>query len=182
MNNPTHQELFDYVDGTMPEERRREIDRMASQYPALQKEIESMKLLESVIQSDGILERTSSHFTADVMKEVLPAKKESLLFSVLKNSSNIFAMTIVVALIAISFTLVPDRPVTSSSNIIAQSMDAFTNLYQKAGNLFSQNTREYVQPVNTFADKGIGKLMFIGLGVLFGFGLLDDFLRKKLQR
>jgi hypothetical protein len=182
MKNPTHQELFDYIDGTLPEVRRREIDRMASQYPALRKEIESLTLLDSVIRSGEILERTSSHFTADVMKDVLPGKSESLLFSVLKNSSNVFAMVIVVALIVISFTLVPNHSVASSSNIISQSMNTFTNLYQSAGNLFSQNTKEYVQPVNTFADKGIGKLLFIGLGVLFGFGLLDDFLRKKLQR
>lgn len=182
MKNPTHQELFEYVDGMLSEERRQEIERMASQYPALQKELESLRRLDTALKSDTILEPAPSHFTADVMKEILPDKTESLLFSVLKNSSNVFAMGIVVGLIVISFAIVPDRSVASSSNIITQSMNAFTNIYQSAGNIFSQNAKEYVQPVNTFADKGMGKLMVIGLGVLFGFGLLDDFLRKKILR
>ena len=180
MTNPTRQELYDYCDDLLPDDRRKTIERLALQDKELAKAIALIQRIDSTMRSDKILEHTSDRFTTDLMNEILP-QHESILLRILKNSSNVFAMAVVLFLIVIAFMVIPGHT-TASTSMLNQSLDSFTTIFQSSSKLYSQNMKEYVQPVFSFVSKGLGNIFILGLGVMLGLGFLDDLFRKKFFR
>jgi hypothetical protein len=182
MKNPATKELYDFVDGVLPENRRKEIEQAVMENPSLQKEIRLLRSFRTVIGSKQMEEKLSSRFTKNVMDEILPAKQESVLFRILKNSSGIFAMVAVISIIVFSTKFVPEDSSQSRFNIITQSIDSFGSLYHSTTTALSQQTKEYTQPINSIAEKGFGKIFIIGIIVLAFIGLMDDLFGKRYFR
>ncbi len=182
MKNPTRQELYDFLDGVLNEERQKEIEAFISQDPSVKKEISVIKQLQSVLMSDAMIEHPSARFTAQTMKAILPSKQESALFAVLKNSANVFAMAMVLALIVITYTMIPISTNTSSSSIINQSFTSYENIYTEGMNFISIRTKEYIQPLKSLTKNGSGSFFVIGIAVFLAFGLFDELIGKKYFR
>lgn len=179
--SPTYRELMEFVDGTLPEKRHHEVGLLISQSPRLQKEVALLKSMDSTLRSD-ITEAASKNFTHDVMLEIHPLAFEPLWQRVLKNSSNIFAMVLVLTLIGIVFVSGPGSGLRDD-NIIARSIDSYSAAYSTTTNAFSQWFQQMTQPVNQTINQTVtiipGKSLLIGLAALFIFFIVDETLGKK---
>lgn len=177
MNNPTTQELMEYVDGTLLPQRYREIELLVSRSRHLQQEVSLLRAIRTTVQND-ITATPSKRFTSNVMKEVLPFRKESLWFHVLKNSSNIFAMVLVLSMIGI--VLVSGvKSSGSTANPISKSIESYSTAYNSMLDTFSEWSKQYTKPVNQIAQTSSGKFFLIGLIAFFVFIVLDDYFGKK---
>ena len=174
---PTHEELMEFVDGTLPSERQREIESLAEVSSSLQKEIALLRAIGRAVQT----ERTplpSQHFTKNVMKEILPAQRESFMFRLLKNSSNVFAMILVLSLIGIVLFASPGSS-TTAANPLSRQLDTFTTMYDAMTKYIAESTKHYTQPLNEASKTTSGKVFFIALVIFSLFVAIDQIFGKK---
>jgi anti-sigma factor RsiW len=181
MKSPTHQELFDYTDGTLPDVRRDELEAMISKDPSLAREVEVLRSLRTAMTSGEMFERTSKQFTGRVMDAVLPQRSESVSFKLVQNSGNILSMAVVLTLIVLAYRFIQPQS-APSSGILSESFNAFSNLYQNTVDAYTRYLSTALQPVTSKLPKGPGNFILIGIGVFLGLGLLDEFVRKRFFR
>ena len=106
MKNPTEQELMEYVDGTLFPPRFREVEMLAAKSKQIQSEIALLQAIRRSVRSEAAA-TPSKHFTEQVMSELFPAKRDSLWYRIVKNSSNIFAMALVLSMVGIVLLSTP---------------------------------------------------------------------------
>jgi hypothetical protein len=179
MKTPARNELYDYIDGTMTEERRIEIEALAAGNPKLRNEINLLRQLQTLLRSDEMLEPVSSRFVRQTMGAILPPAKESFVNVVLKNSSNVFALIMVLSMMIIAFQFFSTPSPRHSSGTLHESVQVFESAYETATNYLSSFTGEYLKPLDSAAANGFGKILFTGIAALLGLGLIDDLIRKK---
>jgi len=177
MKNPTLQELMEYVDGTLHPMRYQEIDVMVSKSSHLQKEIALLKAMQKTVRND-IAVSPSKRFVSNVMKEVVPVKEESLWLRALKNSSNLFAMVLVLSMIGIVLVSSPASS-SSGSNVLTKNMESYSIAYNSAIETIASWTKQYTHPVNQAAKTTSGKFFLIGLSAFFIFIIVDEFFSKR---
>jgi len=172
---PTHQELMEFVDGALLPHRQKEVEFLIKNSALLQKEIALLKAIKKVVQTEMTISPSRS-FTNSVMKEILPAHKESFVFRLLKNSSNVFAMVLVLSLIA--FILVSPSS-SSTTNPISQSLDSFSLLYGTIVKQLLNWTSQFSHPLNEAAKTSSGKLIFLALIIFSLFVVVDEIIKRK---
>ena len=184
MRNPTRQELMEFVDATLSPNRQAEIEFLVQQSPSLQKEVALLKAMERIIQADLTISPSKS-FASNVMKEIFldesslrPVQLESLVFRLLKNSSNVFAMILVLSLIAIVLVS-PSSSSVNTTNPISQGLDSFSSLYNTMVKHLSDWTSQYAQPLNEATKTSSGKMMFLALIIFSLYIVLDGIIGKK---
>lgn len=182
MKTPARKELYDYIDGTLTEERRIEIETLAAGNPQLEKEIQLLRRLHALLRSDEMLEPVPNRFVRQTMSLILPPSKESFLDVVLKNSSNVFALIMVLSMMVIAFQFFSTSSARQPAGTLFESVQLFESAYETASNYLSLMTEEYMRPLNGTAAHGFGKFVFTGIAALLGLGLLDELIRKKYFR
>ena len=94
MNNPTQQEMMDFVDGTLSSQRHKEIEHLISLHPHLQKHRALLQAFRRTVGRE-LIESPAKNFTSNVMNDIIPAPRRSVIQTIAGNSSNIFAMVLV---------------------------------------------------------------------------------------
>ena len=112
------------------------------------------------------------------MKEVVPVKEESLWLRALKNSSNLFAMVLVLSMIGIVLVSSPASS-SSGSNVLTKNMESYSIAYNSAIETIASWTKQYTHPVNQAAKTTSGKFFLIGLSAFFIFIIVDEFFSKR---
>lgn len=177
MKNPTMQELMEYVDGTLQPLRYQEVEKLISTSPKLQNEILLLKSMRTAVQNDALV-FPSKKFTSHVMKEIIPTQQESFWFQLVKNSSNMFAMVLVLSMIGIVLALGP-AGTKNNSNLITKSIESYSSTYNSVVESFSHWTKPYAQPIDHIAKSSSGKFLYLGLAAFFIFMIVDGVLNKK---
>ncbi len=171
------QELMEYLDGTLNPLRYREIEIMISRSSGLQKEMLLLKAIRTTVRND-IAAVPSKKFTPNVMKGILPVQQESFLFRLVKNSSNLFAMVLVLSMIGIVLVSNPSSS-TGSTNALSKSIESYTTTYSSAIETISNWTKQYTHPVNQAVNTSSGKFLMIGLLTFFVFMIVDELFGKR---
>lgn len=177
MKNPTHKELMEFVDGTLVPQRFREIDILISQSRHLQREVAMLREMRKVIHN-GPAVSPSKKFTAGVMNEILPVQQASFWFRIAKNSSNLFAMILVLSLIGIVLVSGPAGQ-KNETNLLKKSFESYSSVYNSAVESMSGWTTRYAQPVGELTKSHSGKFMLIGIAAFFIVMAVDELIAKK---
>ena len=177
MKNPTRQELMEFVDGVLTPQRKAEIEYLVRHSTALQNEISLLNAMKKAVQTELTIS-PSKNFTAEVMKELLPARQETIAYRLLKNSSNIFAMVLVLSLIGIVLLPSP-TPSAGTANSLSRSLDSFSSFYDSAIRDLSEWTKQYSQPLGEASKTTSGKIAFIALAIFSLFIAIDEIFGKK---
>lgn len=178
MNNPTLQELMEYLDGTLEPSRYREVESMITRSRNLQKEIEMLTAARTVVRTERIA--PSKKFTAEIMNEIMPQQHESLWFRLAKNSSNVFAMAVVLTLIAI--VLVSSSPASSSTaNQISAAFNSVSESYNSAFGRVALFVQEYARPFDVIVKTPSGKMLFIALFIFALYAVIDELFGKRMM-
>lgn len=177
MKNPTQQELIDFIDGILPPHRHGEVERIVSSSPQLQKEVAMFRAIHRTI-GQGVLDSPSHKFTSNVLNELLPVKKESMWFRIIKNSSNIFAMLLVLSIIGIAIIVGPSENQRDAS-LLTRSLESYSVAYNGALQNFSNLSNQFMQPVNHAANTTSGKFFLLGLVIFIIFIVVDDTIGKR---
>jgi hypothetical protein len=176
MKNPTMQELMEYLDGTLHPFRYHEIDVMISKSSSLQKELLLLKAIQKTVRNDTVVP-ASKNFITNVMKEILPVQQESFWFRLVKNSSNMFAMVLVLSMIGIVLVSTPSSW-TGSTTTLSKSIESYNTAYNSALETISMWTKHYAQTVNHIT-KSSGKFLYIGIATFFISMIVDSIFGKK---
>ena len=177
MNNPTLQELMEYVDGTLEPSRYRDVESMIARSKNLQKEIAMLTAMRTVVRGERIA--PSIKFTYEIMKEILPQQNESFWYRLVKNSSNIFAMAVVLTLIAI--VLVSSSPASSSTaDQISTAFHSFSDGYNAAFDRITSFVQEYTRPLDGIVKTASGKMLFIALFIFALYAVIDELFGKRM--
>ena len=178
MKNPTYQELISYVDGILDPVRRREIEKLIAHSSSLQKEIDILKAMHTVIRQDRV---TVSHrFTDKVMNDVLPQGREALWYRLVKNSSNVFALVIVLSMIV--FTLmVTSADAPSSQSLYARQLEAFSSSYNHFALEFTGRLKQVLKPIGNASETFSGKMVALGTLIFFFYVVIDGALERRLR-
>ncbi len=179
MTDPTQQELMDFVDGTLPPSRHREVSTMASNSRHLQLEISILRAVRKTIRH-GDIHSPSKSFTPSVMRTILPPVRESLWLRLIKNSSNMFAMIMVLSIIVFAVSMNPEGG-NSSSRFISSGIESFTSYQTAASDYVSQWTKTATLPVQTMAKTTAAKILVIGMAAFFLFFVMDELFGKKFS-
>jgi len=177
MKNPTQQELMEYVDGTLPPQRFLEIEQLVSQSRRLQNEVALMQTMQKTLQYDTIV-YPSKKFMANVMNEITPGKQESLWFRLAKNSSNVFAMILVLSLIGIVLVSNPSGQ-KDEWNLLTKGVESYSTAFNTVSETVYHWTKQYSQPVEEIAKSSSGKFMLLGIMAFVIFIAVDELLGKK---
>jgi hypothetical protein len=177
MKTPTRQELMEFIDGTLSPEQHKQVDSLIKNSVTLQKEINLMMTLRKVVHT-ALVVSTPHNFTGKVMREILPVKQETFVYRALKNSSNIFAMAMVLSMIILVLMSSPNTS-SGTSNPISQSFDSFSVLYTSAMEYSSNALKQYSAPLRETSKFPSGKIYFIGIGIFSLFVFFDGFLSKR---
>ena len=176
---PTQQELMEYVDGALDPQRFLEIDQLVVGSSKLRKEIAMLKMMRQSIAADVIAPRRS--FTADIMSEIDPVIRPSVWYRLANNSSNIFAMTLVLSMIGIVLFAGPGTS-HGERSIIANAMDSYSSAVSSVMEALGSRTKEVSQPITKLGQSSSGKLLLIATGIFFLFAVLDETLGKRYFR
>lgn len=176
MKTPTMQELIEYLDGTLHPSRYQELDIEISKSPRLQKEIALLKAMQKIVRNDTAA-TPSRKFTAHVMKEILPLHQETYWMRILKNSSNLFAMALVLSMIGMVLVWSPSS--SSGNSLLSKSFESYSTTYNTTLDSFTAWTKQYMHPVNQAAKTSSGKFLFIGVFAFFIFVIVDEYFGKR---
>ncbi|MBI2430022.1 MAG: hypothetical protein HYV29_14740 [Ignavibacteriales bacterium] len=178
MNDPTIQELMEYVDGTLEQSRYREVESMIARSKNLRKEIEMLGAMRTVVHSERF--SPSKKFTAEIMNEIMPQQNESFWFRLVKNSSNVFAMGVVLTLIAI--VLVSSSPSSSATaNQLSTAFNTFSDGYNAAFSRIASFVQEYTRPIDGIMKTSFAKILFIGLFIFALYAVIDEIFGKRMM-
>ena len=171
-------ELMEYVDGTLEPSRYREVESMIARSKGLRKEIEMLKAIRGVVNRERLM--PSRTFTSEIMNDITPRRQESFLFRVVKNSSNVFAMGVVLTLIAMA--LVSSSSSSSPAvNQLNTVFNSFSDSYNSAFGQVSTFIQEYVRPIDGAMKTTSGKMLFIGLFIFSLLAILDELFGKRMM-
>lgn len=178
MRPPTYHELLEYVDGTLEPSRYNELKQDIERSPQLQKEIELIGAMNAVVRHQPV--NTSAHFTAALLREVLPPKHESLWFRIIKNSSNVFAMMMVLAMTGFT-VMASSGNGTPRTTPLSQGLDSFSVLYRSLVQQFSQILDRSMPPSLGTSESISLEVLFIGGLIFFFYAAVDDLLGRRFH-
>ncbi|MFA6470150.1 MAG: hypothetical protein WCW35_14740 [Bacteroidota bacterium] len=174
---PTQQELMEFVDGTLPPQRFREIEFHISNSTQLQNEIALIRAMRTTVHRETLV-APSKRFTEHVMNEILPLEHESLWMRLAKNSSNLFAMVLVLSMIGIVMVSGPGTA-KNDTNIVTKSIDSYSAAYNSIMENISGWANQFIQPAQQVTTTSSGKFLLLGLAAFFLFMILDEIVGKK---
>ncbi|MEW5798205.1 MAG: hypothetical protein AB1728_04275 [Bacteroidota bacterium] len=178
MKNPTMQELMEYVDGVLEPSRHREIENMIAGSKSLQKEIRMLTAMRAVVNRERIA--PPKKFTSEIMNDILPQRQESIWFRLAKNSSNVFAMVVVLTLIVMA--LVSSSPPSSSTmNQLNTVFNSFSSSFNSTFSQILSLVQEYTRPIDGAMKTILGKMLFIGLFIFSLLVILDELFGKRMM-
>ena len=179
MKNPTQNEIQQYCDGTLEKQRKVEIDLLIKINSEIAQEVAIFNAVKKV-SKNVLAVRTSNNFTKNVMGSILPVKNESLLLRILNNSSNVFAMFLVVSTIISVFLISPKQ--TGEKIVLpgAEQYHTIITSYNKVVDAFSIHSKEIFQPVNSVTGSGTKKMMLTALIIFVCYIILDNAWNKKI--
>lgn len=178
MKNPTIQEIMEYVDGTLEPSRYREVENMIARSKSLQKEIQMITAMRAAVNRERIA--PSGKFTSEIMNNILPQRRESIWFRLAKNSSNVFAMVVVLTLIAMA--LVSSTPPSSPTmNQLNTVFNSFSSSYNSTISQISSAVQEYTRPIDGAMKTTSGKMLVIGLFIFSLLVILDELFGKRMM-
>ncbi len=180
MKNPTQQELMEFVDGVLPPPRRREIEQRLESSPRLRQEAALLRAMRNTVRNETIV-RPSKHFTSSVLGEVLPQRNESLLYRLVKNSSNIFAMTLVLSLIGIVLAVNPSDG-GSGTDIFSKSIGSYSAAYRSVADRFSLMSEQVIRPVGEASKTFSGKFLYVGIAAFILLIVADEVFGRRYTR
>lgn len=178
MKNPTLQELMEYVDGTLEPARMRDVERMVARSKHLRKEIELLTAMRTAVNRERI--EPSGTFTSGIMKSILPHRHESFWFRLVKNSSNVFAMVVVLSLIGVVLVS-STAPSSSGANQLTTVFNSLSGSYNSTVSQISSFVQEYTRPFDGAMKTTSGKMLFIGLFIFSLLAILDEFFGKRMM-
>jgi hypothetical protein len=176
MKNPTLQELMEYVDGTLEPLRADAVKQMIAQSKHLQHELALLKAMEETVRRTRIA--PSKNFTRNVMNEIRPSQ-ESFWYRLAKNSSNVFAMVIVLSLISIVLfsSTGTERGTAGQLNSAYTTMtSSYHSLYEELTTLIGQ----YSKPLDSAVKTTSGRMLFIGLFIFALYIIVDEVFVKRM--
>ncbi|MHB1049540.1 MAG: anti-sigma factor family protein [Bacteroidota bacterium] len=178
MNNPTYQELLSYVDGMLDPERRREIEHLITLSSSLRKEIEIIAAMNTAIRQERV---TVSHrFTDKVMSDVLPRSRETLWYRMVKNSSNVVALVIVISIIIFSLMYTSaDTP--ASQSVYIRQLETLSSSYNQFAQEFTERLQQVLTPIGNASATSSGKLVALGTLIFFFYVVIDGALERRLR-
>ncbi|MFZ4619298.1 MAG: hypothetical protein ACOYNS_01970 [Bacteroidota bacterium] len=176
---PTQQELMEYVDGTLDPQRFLEIDHICTNSRKLQREVALLRMMRLSVSRTII--PANRNFAADILSEVDPKRRTSFWYRMADNSSNIFAMVMVLSLVGMVILSVPGAAHTEKS-AIAKTMDSYSSVISSTIDGVNNWTKHYAGPVHRINETFSGKLMLIAFGILFLFAAFDEVIGKRFFR
>jgi hypothetical protein len=174
---PSRQELMEFIDGTLPAERSRELEQRIASSRSLQSEVRLLQALQRAVKED-VPFRLSSAFTESVLQRTAPARTDSLWIRLSENSSNLFAMVLVLSMIGIVIVSGPGKK-QNDSNIFTTTMESYSALFDNIGQQVSGWTKQAAAPMHQVSATPSGKFLFIGLTAFFLFIIVDEIIGKR---
>lgn len=178
MKNPTYQELMQYVDGTLETERRHEMERVIARSSSLRKEIEILEAMKTAVMEDRVV--APRRFTEMVMSDIVPQRHEAWWYRIVRNSSNVFALIIVLTMIIFTLTQ------TSGGDHLSQSV--YTRQWESLSPSYTQFAREFtgsmnrvLNPIGEASGTTAGKLVALGATIFFFYVFIDGVLQRRLR-
>lgn len=168
---------MEYVDGTLDPSRAFHIELMVKQLPQLQNEIAMLKAMGETVK--GIQHPVPMNFTRRIMDEILP-HKESLWFRFIKNSSNVFAMVIVLSLIG-TVLISSTSSTHSTSDYFITLINSFSPTYNEVYAQLSSSIQQFAQPVNSAVKTPSGKILMVGLIIFSLYVIIDEVISKRMM-
>lgn len=176
MNPPTYKELLEFIDGTLEPSRYRELDRQISQSVQLQREIALLRKIEhSVRETRSVPNR---HFTENVMSEITPTHHMSVWYRMAKNSSNVFALAVVLTMIGFALISTTGNSPSSLAPLV-RVMDSAGSTYQSAAQAWTQWMKQAADPIGAAAKTGTGKILLIGSLIFLFYAAIDEMIGKR---
>jgi hypothetical protein len=120
----------------------------------------------------------SQKFTAGVMNEVLPVRQDALWLRLAKNSSNLFAMVLVLSMIGIVLVSGPGKT-QSNTNIFSKTMESYAAAYESAQQNISGWTKQFIRPEDHTTSTPSGKFLLMGLAAFIIVVIADEVLGKR---
>lgn len=174
---PTQQELMEFVDGRLSPERFRDVERFIADSLRLQREVKLLQAMRRTV-NETVIHLPGSSITTHVMSEILPHRQEALWMRIIKNSSNLFAMVLVLSMIGIVLVSGPGKG-QNENNLFTKTIASYGTAYDAAVQTMKGWTKQYSQPVNQVVSLPFGKFIVIGLGVFLFIVVVDEFLGKR---
>lgn len=174
---PSQQELMEFIDGTLPAERSRELEQRIASSRRLQTEVRLLRAMHRAVQED-VPHRLSNAFTDSILQEIAPVRTGSLWIRLSENSSNLFAMVLVLSMIGIVVVSGPGKK-QNESNLFTTAMESYSAVFDGLGEQISGWTKQAAQPMHQVTATSSGKFLFIGLTAFFLFIIVDEIVGKR---
>ncbi|MCK9409993.1 MAG: hypothetical protein WCX28_07390 [Bacteriovoracaceae bacterium] len=174
---PTQQELMEFVDGTLSLARYREVEQFVLQSRRLQSEVKLQQTMHRSIREDTTVQPSVS-FTTDVMNEILPQRRYMFWVKLANNSSNFFAMILVLSMIGIVLVSGPGKT-QNDSNILSKTVESYSTAYDASVQNMELWIQQITHPVNQAAASPSGKFFLIGLTAFCFVVIMDEIVGKR---
>lgn len=178
MKNPTYRELMEYCDGGMDPVRAREIEQLVAGSSRLQREVRLIRSLERSVRED-VPAPVPVRLRRNVLNAIHPSRQESFWFRIARNSSGLFAMALVLAMIGLAVSSGPEAELRDPS-LLSTTIDSYRTVYDGAVAHLSAWSVRSLQPINHAASSPFGRFLLIGLAVFVLFIVVDDVIGKRL--
>jgi anti-sigma factor RsiW len=167
VNHLTHQDILDFLDGTMTRERRAECERHLQTCPRCREEVALQKFIAQSLKGQELV-RPSASFTRSVMQAVLAAPKEETLWQkILNNLGLIFIAVIFLGTSGIAF--LQKAPASAAP----------TPTQRVANEVLSQVSNSVAQIADMIGTGNL-KIFVIAFCAVSLLYLADKFFQKKL--
>lgn len=177
MKDPTIQELMEFVDGTLDSSRYREVEQSVVRSKNLQREVMILKQMRNAVFNQRVT--PSKKFTAEIMNKIMPEREESFWFRIIKNSSNVFAMAVVLLMIGMVLFSTSSSTLPSSHQL-SNTVNSFSNAYNSALTQASSFVQEYTSPVSSATKSSSGKMLLIGIFIFSLYIVFDEVIGKRM--
>ncbi len=179
MKTISQDKLMQYVDGTLSYDEQQEVEQLLTLSDEARREIALYRSLYIAAKKQEFI-MPSNTFVNDVMTRVMPNANESWLFTILRNSSNVFAMIVVLSSIAFFLLNGASAQKQPEQSALAQQVRTIVEAYDTAVRSIPFPTIHFVSSVSNYTNHITGKIFWIGIGTfLFLVGI--DKLRERFD-
>ena len=180
MNHLTTEQLFRYVDGTLQDSERPQLESHLSLCVRCRREVELQRTLAGVTRGLPLV-KPSARFTERVMTNVLPKPQPSWVTKIINNLGNVFAMVLVFGVLGYVLFSPSLKSVAQSSqpSQFSEALKTFSGFYEKFGKALTQQSVQLTKGTNANSSGEGTKILLFTIICLVVLASFDKFIVQR---